>query len=279
MAIQRAASNDLDKRPNNTMKTIDKALFLLGFFSLDTPEYRLSDLARAANVDKATAMRILGSLSIGGLIEQHPETKKYRLGTAVLHLARLREASFPVVSVIQPILDALTLEVGESTHACLFAGSAMTTIAIAEPQRPTRVYINPAEALPLHATASGLAYLAHVPEAMQKNLIKRIDFKTHAKGTVRNKAELMDKLEETRLNGLAVSWRSFEDEVTGIAAPIFDWHGKVQATLSATCISNRLTDKALLGTKVAVLKASQKATQAMGGASPVQTHVATREQR
>ena len=68
------------------MTTVDKALNLLGFFSLSRPEWGLSDLARNAALDKATALRLLRSMQRHELIEQDPETRRFRLGKAFLTL-------------------------------------------------------------------------------------------------------------------------------------------------------------------------------------------------
>ena len=257
-----------ENRTRTTLKTADKALMLLNFFSPETPEFRLSDLARAAQMDKVTTMRMLASLGSAGFVEQHPETRKYRLGTAVLRLARIREASFPVISVIQPILDALTEVTGETTHAGLIAGTSITTIAVAEPHRATRVFVDPVQPLPLHATASGLAYLAHLPEDRLCETLKRLDAKPFTPRTLQSETDLRAKLDSVRANGCAVSSRTFETEVTGVAAPIFDWHGAVQGTLSAACIASRLTDDLQKQIEHHVLRAAVKATRAMGGDPP-----------
>ncbi|MBX5141336.1 IclR family transcriptional regulator [Rhizobium lentis] len=256
-------------RSNATTKTIGKALHLLGLFSPETPEYGLSDFSRAAQMDKATTVRILASLMTGGLVEQHPETKRYRLGIAVLHLARIREASFPMIAVLQPILERLTLEVGESTHACLFSGRHMMTIAIAEPHRSTRVFIDPAQPLPVHATASGLVFLAFADQPAVNDVLRQLRaLEAYTDETVRSEEDLLRRLSEIRNSGCAKSSRSFEDDVTGIAAPIFDWHGKVQATISAACVSTRMTPKLEREIESAVLNAAIVATREMGGAPP-----------
>lgn len=257
------------KRHGSTMKTIDKALFLLGFFSPEMPEYRLSDIARAAEMDKVTTMRILASLVAGGFVEQHPETKRYRLGTAVLRLARIREASFPVIAVLQPILEKLTDTVGESTHACLFSGKDMTTIAVAEPHRSTRVFVDPSQPLPVHATASGQVFLAYSQEAVVNDVLRRLSFqKAYTGETIRSEDELRRRIHEIRKNGCAVAGGSFEGDVTGIAAPIFDWHGNIQATISAACVSSRMTPELEHTIESAVMRASVEATRAMGGEPP-----------
>lgn len=250
------------------MKTADKALMLLNLFSPDTPEFRLSDIAREAKMDKVTTMRMLTSLRAAGFVEQHPESKRYRLGTAVLRLARIREASFPVISVLQPILDELTEATGETTHAGLISGMSITTIAVAEPHRAARVFVDPAQPLPLHATASGLAYLAYLPEDRLTDTLGRIDVKAYTSHTLRSEADLRAKLAAVRANGCSVSSRTFEAEVTGIAAPIFDWHGAVQGTLSVACMASRLTADLQTEIEHQVLQAAVRATRSMGGEPP-----------
>src|SRR3954469_10254934 len=145
------------------MKTVDKALALLTYFGLRTPELGLSDLARLADVDKATTLRLLNSLKKNGFVEQDPRSKKYRLGSAVLRFARVREASFPMVSVMQPVLERLAAETGETVHGTLASTSCLITIGSASPPRMSRVYIDPSQEIPFHATASGIAYLAFAP--------------------------------------------------------------------------------------------------------------------
>jgi DNA-binding IclR family transcriptional regulator len=182
-----------------------------------------------------------------------------------LRLARVRETSFPVVSRLQPILEKLTEEIGETTHACLFSGAAMMTIAIAEPSRATRAFVDLTQLLPAYATASGLAYLSYTSERNLEETLPRLGIKQHTHHTVRSAAELRERIALVRTNGCAVSAQTMEDDVTGIAAPIFDWHGQVQATLSAACVAVRLTPELQSQIERAVLRASLKATQVMGG--------------
>lgn len=253
------------KNKNASMKTIDKAMNLLDFFLPSTPEWGLSDLSRAAGMDKVTAMRILNSLTTKGIIEQHPETRKYRLGTAVLRLARIREASFPVVALLQPILEELSERAGETSHASLAYCASLTTIAVAEPRISTRAFIDPSQPLPLHATASGLAYLANVDEAAFQDFVSRIELRPYTAHTLNSAEKLKSQMSRVQENGYAISAGTYQDDVVGIAAPIFDWHGNVTATLSAACVASRMTDENRVHIVGCVLAASVKATRAMGG--------------
>ena len=265
------------KKNNATMKTIDKAMTLLGFFIPETPEWGLSDLARAAGMDKVTAMRILNSLAAKGITEQHPETRKYRLGTAVLRLARIREASFPLLSLLQPILEELSETAGETAHASLSHGESLTTIAIAEPNRSTRAFVEPSQALPLHATASGLVFLANLGEAAFQNIVGRLNLHPFTLNTLVDTERLISRLHEIQRSGYAVSAGTYQDDVVGIAAPIFDWQGNVVGTIAAACVASRIADENIPHIVECVQSASIKATRALGGETPKKYHAILKE--
>ncbi len=250
-----------------SMKTIDKAMGLLNLFTTETPEFRLVDVAKASGLDKVTAMRVLNSLVAGGLLEQHPETRKYRLGTAILRLARIRETSFPMISVLQPIVDRLSEETGESGHASLASDAGLTTIALCEPNRSTRVWIDPTQILPFHATASGIAYLAHLPKPEADALLARTSDKRYTAETA-TRDQLQDRMSKARRLGYAHSIGGFEIDTAGFAAPVFDWHGKVIATMGLACVRSRLDEANHDPLIRAVLHAANAATRAFGGKIP-----------
>lgn len=250
-----------------SMKTIDKAMTLLNLFTTETPEFRLVDIARAGGLDKVTAMRVLNSLVAGGLLEQHPETRKYRLGTAILRLARIRETAFPMISTLQPIVDRLSEVTGESGHASMASEAGLTTIALCEPNRSTRVWIDPSQVLPFHATASGIVYLAHLPKEEAEALLARTSDRRYTAETA-SRDELHQRIQEARRLGYALSIGSFEVDTAGFAAPVFDWHGRVIATMGLACVRSRLTDTMHPDLIRAVVSAANTATRAFGGRLP-----------
>lgn len=246
------------------MKTVDKALKLLDFFTVQEPEWGLSDLARAASLEKATTLRMLAALDRYGLLEQHPTTKKYRLGKAVLKLARVREASFPFASIVQPALEKLVEETGESAHVALASGPALMTVAIAEPQRSTRVCVDPSKPLPYHATASGIACLAYASENKVQHTLGTIDLSAYTEHTLTTPGKIRRQIAEVRQRGYAVSARSFEMEVIGIAAPIFDWTGYACGAVAVASIASRMTPDMEAAIARAVVNAAVDVTRATG---------------
>jgi DNA-binding IclR family transcriptional regulator len=251
------------------MSTVEKALNLLSFFTVAVPELGLSALARAADLDKATTLRLLTSMKSNGFIEQNPSSKDYRLGNAFLRFARIREASLPVLSVIQPVLDRLAASIGETAHGSLASGSSLITVGIAEPQRSTRVFVDPSQLLPYHATASGIAYLAFGPPDACLAVLKSKTLSRYTDQTGTSAASIRERVAQTARNGYAVSVETFEREVIGLAAPIFDWSGKAVGSVAIASVASRWTEDSEAFIAKEVVKAAVAVTGSMGADPPM----------
>lgn len=247
------------------MTTVDKAMRLLSCFTPAQPEIGLSELARKALLDKAAARRFLVSLSRHGFIEQNSRSKGYRLGPAFLRYAKVREATFPFASIIQPILDDLAVTLGESAHVSIASNGSMMTIAIAEPHhRMTRVYVDPSQLLPMHATASGLAYLAFGPPAVRDEHARNGALPSYTEKTIVSPKRIQRQVGEVFARGYAIADRSFESDVAGLAAPIFDPSNYALGAIAVASVASRFD--AMTQTRIAgrVVEAAITITRAMG---------------
>lgn len=250
------------------MQTVDKAMTLLGFFSTSQPEIGLSELSRISGIDKAAVRRLLVSLIKHGLVEQNPADRRYRLGPGVLHLARVREATRPIEAVIAPILSRLTDLSGETSHASVMAGDMLVTCGVSETNRANRVHVDHAERLPLHATASGFAYLAFCPVTRRDDILAR-SLNRFTSKTVTDPARLRERIDAARQTGVGVSEGGFEEEVTGAASPFFDAHGEAIGAIAVTTPTSRYTDEHEALLRSLLLNAAREVTLGMGGAVPL----------
>lgn len=213
------------------MKTVDKALSVLDQFSVEQTEIGLSALARMAELDKAATRRLLVALMKHGFIEQSPETKRYRLGAGFLRLARIREATVPISHAAQEVADWLVDQTNETAHISLPAPQGMTTIAHKLPKRGRVITINPAELLPYHATASGLAYLAFASPATAAKILQIKRDKIISE-TITAQSELIEALEVFRAQGYSTARNSFEADVASIGMPFFQDSGDPTGTVA-----------------------------------------------
>lgn len=247
--------------------TVAKALSLLDLFSERRPHAGLSDIARLAGIDKATTHRLLAALAHHGLVEQDQASRQYRLGAAVLRLARIREATYPDTALILPILERLSAETGETAHASLFAGNRLATIGVVESARSSRVSLTPSEELPLHATASGIAFLAYQSEdAITRHLAAPLAaITTH---TITDAAVIRKEIAAARRNGFATADQTLEFDVFGIAAPLFDGDGFSRGAIAVATPRHRITPALRTAIAEAVVAAAGEASRKLGGAPP-----------
>lgn len=248
-----------------SMKTVRKALALLGYFTISEPEWGLSDLARASAQDKATTLRLLRPLVDANFLLQDEHNRKYRLGHAVLTLARIREACFPLASALHPVLQSLSAEAAELAHAAVPGHAAMMTIGSAEAHlRATRVFLDPSEPLPFHATASGIAYLAFGDPTWREKMLKARSFAAVTPHTPTQASQIRARVELARQRGYAVSDQTFENEVVGIAVPFFDEHGCAQGTLALATPTSRIGPQTVQRLAALLAQASRRFSHSVG---------------
>src|ERR1700732_3266080 len=97
--------NDSEDRATDFVESLDRGLRLLQKFGAASGPMTLSDLARAAELPRATARRILFTLERGGFVAT--DGKLFTLTPHVLTLAASYLRSSQVVSVLQPVLDRI----------------------------------------------------------------------------------------------------------------------------------------------------------------------------
>lgn len=247
--------------------TVAKALSLLDYFSEAEPEIGLSELARRSGIDKATVHRMLVVMCDQGLLEQRGSARLYRLGAGVLRLARVRETAFPVTSVYQHSLDAISSELGETAHASLISGRALATIGVSESNRGSRVSLVAGEILPMHSTASGLAILAFSkPELVARILGETLIAKTSR--TLTDPSVLNVRLQEIRLTGFAEADQTNEDDVYGIAVPVFDRDGAPTGALAVATPAHRMTNELRRQAIAALFREAEKVNHGTDGRPP-----------
>jgi DNA-binding IclR family transcriptional regulator len=251
------------------MSTVTKALGLLSHFTQARPQIGLSDLARLAQVNKATCYRLMADLCDHGLTEQLGESREYRLGPTALRLAFLREANVPMRSAAQPILQALSQSTGETAHLSLLMGKVLRPVAHAySTAHSTRVTLDDTEALPFHATSSGLVTLAYQTPSFQTAVLAG-DLPVLTSKTETNPTILAAHLIQIARTGIAESVGGYEIDVRSMAVPLFDALGTCVGSVAIAAVSSRVDEPKRASMARDLTRAGQHIITAWGGSVPM----------
>lgn len=222
------------------MSTVEKALDILNLFSEDRPSIGLSEAARLLNRDKASVLRYLNALESKGFVEQDTQSRAYSIGPAVVRFATIRDRTYPVSQGARNVLRRMVEETGETAHLSHFAGESLSQIAVEETSaRGTRVFVNMAEPLSFHGTASGIAFLSQLPAARARSLLKG-RLIAHTDATPTDADEVMERVRHATEDRIAESDGSFDADVYGIAAPVFGASGDVCGAVAVATPAARM---------------------------------------
>lgn len=244
--------------------TVDKALSLLELFSETRPKLGLSELARVTGWDRSTLQRYVRDLVRRGILEQDISDKAYFLGPSLTRLAMVRERTHPLASEILVTLRLLVDATNETAHASQFIDGRLASVGIVESSiRGTRVYVDPAEALPLHATASGIAFLSASPEDLVSEVLSR-KLTRHTPNTLTTKRDVRQVIKEASDKGYAVIRGAFERDVVGMSAPVKGFDSHAVGALAVATPEARFNTETERSTGVLLINASRQLSRLFG---------------
>jgi DNA-binding IclR family transcriptional regulator len=149
----------------------------------------------------------------------------------------VRARTHPVDREVRRILADLVAETGETAHASTLVGTNLTTSAIVETSiRGTRVYIDPAEFLPFHASGSGIACLAAMPDKDVSTLLAP-GYPRFTELTPADFSDVAARIDEARQRGYVTLLGTYERDVVGIAAAVVGYDGVVGAVAVAAPVA------------------------------------------
>ena len=98
-------------------QTVDRALALVQLVAAQSGHgARLSELAVASGLDRATTYRLLVSLTNRGFLDQDSATKRYRLGLEFFALAATASNQIDLGAVARSVLQVLAAESGDTAN-------------------------------------------------------------------------------------------------------------------------------------------------------------------
>jgi IclR family acetate operon transcriptional repressor len=204
-------------------------------FSPETPQLGVAEIAKIVGLNRTTVHRLVGTLESSGLLRKDPFTQKFGLSAQVLRLADVFYQQNDIRSIALPRMTALRNELNETVALHLREGFARVVIAQIGAHRDVRhMYRNIGEPIPLHLGAPGRVILAHLEQHDLEDYLSEMPLVGTTSQSITDPDVLREELREVASQGYAVSWEERRVGVVAIAAPIFDAHGQVVASINVS---------------------------------------------
>jgi IclR family KDG regulon transcriptional repressor len=215
--------------------TVMKVCRIMGEFK-NCKSFGVTDLARRTMLLPSDVHRILASLRASGYVDQDPDTRKYRLGFALLRLGLTAFQRNEFRDKAQPVLARLSRQIGTSIHLGVFDERELEVILIDQIETPTenifRGYLG--GAVQLHCTAIGKAVLANLDRHTVTYALERSAMTRNTKRTITDIPTLKKQLERIQYQGYAVDRDECIEGACCIGSPLVDYTGAVVGAISAS---------------------------------------------
>lgn len=221
------------------LQTIQKIGPVLDLFTVEHPEWGVSEVAEAIGVPRSSAHALLASLVETGLLQSRARGR-YRVGWRVIELSETLRGTVNVRTVAYPVLEQLVKDFGETSHLAVMERSRV--LYVEKILGTHMVNVSGARVgaqLEPHGSAVGKVLLAHRTSQEIRRILAGTTLRRFTATTITDSDALCAELETVRTAGVGYDRGEVVSDVHCVAAPVRDDMGQVIAAVSLTAPENR----------------------------------------
>jgi len=208
--------------PGN-IQSIERAAAILRLLSGRNRRLGVVDISGELGLSKGTVHGLLRTLQHVGFVEQDPDSGKYRLGAALLHMGSSYLDGNELRTRALNWSDSLAARTHEAVRiGTLHDGQVLIVHHVFRPDDSYQT-LDVGSLMPAHATALGKVLLAHHPYVVAE--LARDGLTAYTEQTICDPERLERELAHVRERGWAADLGELSPSQVSLAAPIMDRRG------------------------------------------------------
>ncbi len=219
-----------------------RALLILEHLAGRPAGVMLTEVCDHLTLPKSGAHRLLALLGEAGYVRQDAQTGRYALTLKLTMLGLRHYVATGLDDLVQPILDSLAADTGELARLAIVDGARLVWVAKAQGARSGLRYDpdldqDTGHDVVLHATATGKAWLATLPEDTALAIVGETGLRTPPRfgpNVARSVERFADLLAETRRKGYGEALEEGEPGTAAVAVAVFDTSSRLGGPAVAT---------------------------------------------
>jgi DNA-binding IclR family transcriptional regulator len=218
---------------------------VLDAFAAAETDLGVTELAAQLGLAKSVVHRLVKALVDAEYVAHNPATRRYSLGRKAVRLGLVAVGQLRIRERALPYLRDLAAQTGETATLSLLVGDHRVYAEQVESAQPVRQSVQIGSSAHLFLGASGKALLAFLPAAHRAAILRHVSGTRRADGSPVEAQALARELEQIRQRGFATSQSERVLGAASAAAPVFDHHGDVVASISVAGVTVRHGDREL----------------------------------
>lgn len=228
-----------------TIQSVTRALSLLELLARETTTITLSELAHKSDLKMATVHRLLTTLMNRGFVEQDNLTQRYRLGIKIFEIGNAALLINDLRSIARPFLKQLADLVNETINLAVLDGTEVVYIDQLESTNMVivKMFARVGSRGPAYCTGTGKVLLADLAVDELRKRFSEVEFIKFTEHTITDIDRLIETLLKIKKEGYALDFSERDPGVICIAAPIYNFEGRMQAAISVSTPAQRITEE------------------------------------
>lgn len=225
-------------------QSVEKVIQIIEVMAKEGPSMRLQDIALKTDMPASTALRMVNTLLVYGYVNQDPDTLQYSLSLKFAQIGNIVAAQVSLTQIAHPLLVELSRRCQES--CCLAVDDEMELIytdVVDGPDNMLKIMQRIGKRAPLHSTGIGKLLLLNYSRDRLREMIRVKGLTPLTPNTACTEEALLDRLAQIRTQGYALDDEECELGARCVAAPVYDYTGKVVAGISVSGPISRLSSE------------------------------------
>ena len=205
---------------------------LLKAFTIDSPEWGITELADHLGYAKSSVHGIVQSLVNEGFLEKQAANNKYSYGMQLIHLGLSAISKIKLRNLAKEVIQSLSDITGETVFLCMCKEGSLIVIDGREADKALRLTIDIGSEMPLDRGSCGKICFSYSSEDEWREMTKGRSF---------DLSLLENSKSEVRKNGYAFSEEEVYENINAMAAPIFNSQKRLEGMIVIGGLSARMS--------------------------------------
>ncbi len=217
---------------DSTASAALRAISVLEAIAGSSAALTLAQITEHVRLPKPTVFRLVTRLEKAGLLLREPSTKAYSTGHRLTGFAVNVLLNSHDRGTRHRILESLVEDIGETVNCTMLDGSDVVYLDRVETAWPLRLHLQPGSRVPLHCTASGKLFLAHMPKRARDKLVQAGPLLRYTERTITDPGKLEKELGRIRKDDYSTDDEEFLMGMICLAVPVYDLSQRMVAAVA-----------------------------------------------
>lgn len=215
------------------LETVENVVLVLETLLRAGCKLGITELSAELNWSISKTFRVVHTLESHCFLTRDSLNKKYGLGLKLWELGCAAVQGLDFKEKARPYMMELVQKSQESVYLSVLDGTEVVYIDRIESDHPIRAGRNIGGRIRANLSASGKAILAFQDKNITQEIIKEL-YKRDAFCNKEDRAKFENEFIKIKNNGFSTNIGTYNKEVGGIAAPLFNHNNEVIAAISIT---------------------------------------------